>query len=182
MPAIEGGQLAFAVPFNHSKYRRIYESDILIGVTIENLPDADVILRDEVFHKISPGFYVSHQGDHRTPSEPFGNQIVNFGKNWRGQHERFVCLLDQCPAPLVIFIAPVHRGIKRPRIQDQRQDRGGIRRVARTAAVLERAAFPTPRLRGLTLSSRAFSANASLTTSEKETPRSSASLFRVAIV
>ena len=49
---VEGGELGLVEALDDSEYGSVHETDIGVGVTLAELTDADVVLKDKIFNPI----------------------------------------------------------------------------------------------------------------------------------
>lgn len=127
MPTIQRRQLSLAKPFHHGENGRVDETQVLVGIPVDQLANSRVVLDPKVLHEIRPHFDVTKQREHWSWAHPFTDEVIQLGEDRARDHQCLLALLDQATAARVVTIAAVKRRIERTGVEDQRHDRGGWR-------------------------------------------------------
>lgn len=146
---VERGELPFAQPLDDRQDRCVNESEIEIRVLLNQRGHPHIVLEGQVFHEQGARLNIPQYRDDGQRGALSGCQGVNFGEHGRGDYDHLLGLPKELPAPAVVPVSSVQRGVQDARIDDQRHDTGGTRSVASVEAISVRLERKTPMLFGL---------------------------------
>ena len=87
MAAIEGGELGLTEALDDGQDGGVDEADVGVRVAFDDLVDAVVILREEVFNMEVAAADIRQEGETSLIPQYLSRPVINFDQDWRRNHQ-----------------------------------------------------------------------------------------------
>ena len=124
VPVIECGELPLAEALEDGHDRGIDETELEIGIAVEQLAHPDVVATHQIDDCDRTVREIREEGEQRLSSKPVSDQPVQFDDDGCRHNELLAEAKQEIGACLVVRIGAIYTCVERPGIADQRHERG----------------------------------------------------------
>lgn len=116
---VQGRKRRFAETFDDRQHRRVHESDVGVGVAINQVLDAILVERTQILDPKNTATNISNQADHRAGTKVATHKVVDLGEDWAGKDQGLCRRFEKRSAGRMRLSAAVHCGEENPGVNDQ---------------------------------------------------------------
>jgi hypothetical protein len=124
VPMIECGELAFAEALDDRHDRGVHETELEIGMAIEQLAYSHVVGTRQIDDRDRAVCEICEEGEERFGSKSVSDKPVQLDDDRRRYEQLFAEAEKKIGARLMVRVGPIHGCIERSGVADQRHERG----------------------------------------------------------
>ena len=137
MAAIQRSQFRFAQPLNEAQHRRVYETDIGLGMAATKLPNSGIVFGTSLRNRKRAPSNVIQQGYKDAGVKPLVDPVVDLNEHRSRNQEGLAGRLDQRFTVLMVTVVGIQRCEQWTRVDYERHSLGTGRSFPARSEVYE---------------------------------------------